>query len=176
MAICLAVFLAAGGSAQADQTFDFTFSTSGNFITGQLKTTNLEGDAYSIIGVSGTMDGVKIARLAPAGSFFNPNLATDNLLYGSGALVDAGGFIIEPVESMGLESQHVPEQIQETPFVASALPVVVFYDAAVTTSALNDLPGSFTVEMVTAAVPGPGTVALLGVGLVGLAVMRKRVL
>ncbi len=171
MAAGLVAALASATAARANQVFDFTFSGNTN-ISGQLLTTDLAGNAYTIIGITGTIDGGRIAGLAPAGSFFNPNFKTDNLLHASGPLVDTGGFIVEAAPLLNPAAAHVPEQIQQSPIIGSLIPGNYIYDSY--SGGFSYALGSFSVTHVPSAVPEPASLALVGGGLIALGVVRRR--
>jgi hypothetical protein len=168
---CVALLFSAA-PAHASLLWDFSYSGVGgngdNIATGTLTTTGLTGGFYTITGIAGTIDGIPIAGIAPAGG---GGTAVDNELFAIGPLLDAEGFIIEAAVPPGSASAHAPEQIQlDTALSTAGHPV---YDAALPGIEVFST-GTFTATRVPAAVPEPAAVALFASGLLALGMARRR--
>lgn len=170
---CVASLMLAAAPIHANQIFDFSFNSPDIHTSGQLFTSDLIGNTYTILGISGTIDGIEIGGIAPPGSLgVNPNFSPDNLLFATGSLLDIGGFIINPKNDPTSPTAHAPVQIQQSLFVASTNPNEFFYQGN-----FGGFPqqGSFTATLATPAVPLPATVWLFGSALLaGLGSMRKK--
>jgi hypothetical protein len=157
----------------ADTMYDFSF-TGNNSVSGDPGTpfsgsgvfdvmaTNTAGQ-YKIVSVTGTTDGSTISKILKAGSFgFNDNL----LFVNNGvASLDNSGVAYQLANSVDVSIfLGVPDQYQQSLFGVAGGSLVS-----------EDQTANVTITPASA-VPEPGTIGLLGTGILGLAglVRRKR--
>ncbi len=134
------------------------FSGSGVFDVTATKTAG----KYKIVGVSGTTDGETISKLLSPGSFaFN-----DNLLFVANGVASLDNSGVSYQLSNGVDANiflGVPDQYQQSLFGFPGS--LVSEDQTANVSITSPMP----------AVPEPGTIALLGTGVLGLAgTIRRR--
>jgi hypothetical protein len=170
----LALAMLSSASAFADTFFNFSF-TGNSSVTGDPGTpfsgsgefdaqlTNIAGE-YKIVGVTGTTDGEAISKILSAGSFgFN-----DNLLFftnGSTASLDNAGVSYQLAN--GVDANlflGIPSQDQQQLFG--------FTSGLIS----EDQTANVSITPLVSAVPEPGTMALLGTGLLGMVgSLRRRI-
>jgi hypothetical protein len=142
--------LASTAPSFANQIFDFSFSSGNLDATGELITSDLSGNAYNIVGITGFINGAAITGIEPAGSSITPAFPADNTLFATGALVDSGGFIIQSDGFLVNSVVQTQAQIQQSPLEASSLPGVFVYDDHIQSSYTV---GSFSVSPAPVSLP-----------------------
>ncbi|NYF88852.1 PEP-CTERM sorting domain-containing protein [Tunturiibacter empetritectus] len=164
----LALAVACASAAHAD-TFSFNFTGSAFNGSGTITASASGSGVYTITNISGTVDNQAISKLLSVNAFDN----NDNLLYSPGFLFGAYNFDTQGV-SFQLGSGGDRVNIGQGGFlnlfeVADLDPSKSSWDV---TEYIN-----IDVEKIasTSPVPEPGTLALLGTGILGVAgLMRRR--
>jgi len=156
-AVAVLVLLLAGSqSAFANSvSFDFTFSGSGISGSGVLTATTVSGNEFLVTSISGMQNGSSMTLLAP-GTFAQNN----NDMFSSSPFLTLGGLAFT---SNGAMYNVYFNPATSSYFECSSVPCLNGMGTAITFSIT---PGT--------AVPEPGTLTLLGSGLLGLAGVARR--
>lgn len=138
-------------------TFDFSFSGTGITSSGSLTATLVSGNEYLVTSISGMQNGASMTLLAP-GTYG----ANDNVIFSSKPFLDSFGLAF--VLSSGLTDYNIYFDPLNSTYLecnSAAGPCNAIGTGTVIKGSLTE-------------VPEPGTLLLLGSGLVGLAGMARR--